>query len=56
MVTTPQCFHKDPVIYAMEKGKKVYCDKPLAHTLEDAAQAVGHAFEDLGEKLNPFNW
>ena len=36
MVTTPQCSHRDPAIAALESGKKVYCDKPIAHTLKDA--------------------
>jgi predicted dehydrogenase len=36
MVTTPQCAHRDPAISALESGKKVYCDKPIAHTLDDA--------------------
>ena len=36
LVTTPQCAHKDPAVAALESGKKVYLDKPIAHTLEDA--------------------
>ena len=36
MVTTPQNAHRMPAIIALESGKKVYCDKPIAHTLEDA--------------------
>ncbi len=36
MVNTPQYAHKDPTIAALRSGKKVYLDKPLAHTLEDA--------------------
>ncbi len=36
VVTTPQCAHKDPAVAALESGKKVYLDKPIAHTLEDA--------------------
>lgn len=36
MVTTPQYFHMPPVVYALERGKKVFCEKPIAHTLEDA--------------------
>ncbi len=36
MVNTPQYAHRDPTIAALRSGKKVYLDKPLAHTLEDA--------------------
>ncbi|MBN2449948.1 MAG: Gfo/Idh/MocA family oxidoreductase [Lentisphaeria bacterium] len=36
MVTTPQCFHREPAVAALRAGKRVYVDKPLAHTLEDA--------------------
>ncbi|MBT3605178.1 MAG: Gfo/Idh/MocA family oxidoreductase [Candidatus Latescibacteria bacterium] len=40
MVTTPQSAHKDPTITALESGKKVYLDKPIAHTLEDAIAII----------------
>lgn len=33
MVTTPQYFHAEPVIYALKKGKLVFCEKPLAHNM-----------------------
>jgi len=33
MVTTPQFFHMPPVVYGLEKKKRIYCDKPLAHNL-----------------------
>jgi predicted dehydrogenase len=49
MVTTPQFCHKEPVIYAIRKGKKVYCDKPLAHTLEDA-QAMYDVWQQDGRR------
>jgi len=40
MITTPQCVHKDPAITALESGKKVYLDKPIAHTLEDTIAII----------------
>ena len=40
MVTTPQSAHKDPTITALESGKKVYLDKPIAHTLDDAIAII----------------
>ncbi|MFW6138363.1 MAG: Gfo/Idh/MocA family protein [Spirochaetota bacterium] len=36
MITTPQYTHKDQAVYALESGKKVFLDKPIAHNLEDA--------------------
>ena len=36
MVNTPQYAHRDPAVKALQAGKRVYVDKPLAHTLEDA--------------------
>jgi UDP-N-acetyl-2-amino-2-deoxyglucuronate dehydrogenase len=36
IVTTPNDTHKDVIVRALEAGKAVYTDKPIAHTLEDA--------------------
>jgi predicted dehydrogenase len=36
MINTPQYAHRDPALKALQAGKRVYVDKPLAHTLEDA--------------------
>jgi UDP-N-acetyl-2-amino-2-deoxyglucuronate dehydrogenase len=36
IVTTPNDTHKDVVVRALEAGKAVYTDKPIAHTLDDA--------------------
>jgi predicted dehydrogenase len=35
-IATPTHLHKDIVIAALEAGKHVYCEAPLAHTIEDA--------------------
>src|ERR1700754_4732275 len=45
IVTTPNDTHKDVIIQALEAGKAVYTDKPIAHTLEDANEiaAAVHA-------------
>jgi predicted dehydrogenase len=37
-VCTPNFLHKEQVITALESGKHVYCDKPLAMDLEEARQ------------------
>lgn len=35
MIGTPNAFHADPAIAAMEAGKALYLEKPLAATLDD---------------------
>lgn len=40
MVTTPQDFHREPALATLTAGKKLYLDKPIAHTLEDALAIV----------------
>jgi predicted dehydrogenase len=39
-VSTPGYLHRDVVIAALEAGKHVYCEKPLANTLDEAAEMV----------------
>ncbi|OGV38840.1 MAG: hypothetical protein A2020_12980 [Lentisphaerae bacterium GWF2_45_14] len=34
MITAPQFFHEEPFRYALKKGKRVFCEKPLAHSME----------------------
>ncbi len=36
VITTPTSSHLDAAIPALMSGKKVYLDKPIAHTIEDA--------------------
>ncbi len=36
VITTPNDTHKDVIIEALDAGKAVYTDKPIAQTLEDA--------------------
>lgn len=35
-IATPTHLHKDLVLAALQAGKHVYCEAPLAHTVEDA--------------------
>ncbi|MEM7602141.1 MAG: Gfo/Idh/MocA family oxidoreductase [Verrucomicrobiota bacterium] len=36
VITSPTAAHAEATIPALESGKKVYLDKPIAHTLQDA--------------------
>jgi len=36
VIATPSHLHKDIALAALESGKHVYCEAPLAHTVEDA--------------------
>jgi predicted dehydrogenase len=36
MILTPNYLHRDPTVKALQSGKRVYLDKPLAHNLEDS--------------------
>jgi len=50
IVATPTHLHKDIVIDALKAGKHVYCEAPLAHTIEDTI-AIAKAARDA-VKLN----
>lgn len=36
VITTPTASHAEATIPALQSGKKIYLDKPIAHTLEDS--------------------
>src|SRR5205823_10521007 len=38
IVATPTHLHKEIVLAALKAGKHVYCEAPLAHTVEDARE------------------
>src|SRR5437667_12167565 len=50
-VCTPPCFHEQIVIDALEAGKYVICEKPLAHTLE-AADRIREVADRFPGKLS----
>lgn len=42
-IATPPCAHRDGVLRALDAGKHVLCEKPLATTLDDARMLVDAA-------------
>jgi len=42
-VCTPQHLHRDIVVSALEHGRHVFCEKPIAHTIEDADAMIAAA-------------
>ena len=50
LITTPNDTHRPLIVQALEAGKAVYTDKPIAHTLEDASVIA----EAAGESGLPF--
>jgi predicted dehydrogenase len=49
-VATPTHLHRGIVIAALEAGKHVYCEMPLAHTIEDA-QAIARAAKSANRQI-----
>lgn len=50
-ICTPPAFHKDLAIAALHAGLTVLCEKPLAHTLEDA-EAIAKAAQSATGTLH----
>ena len=53
IIATPTHLHKDLVIAALAAGKHVYCEAPLAHTLEDAKAIALAAKNAVGRVFQP---
>jgi predicted dehydrogenase len=53
-VSTPNYVHKDQAIAALEAGKHVACEKPLAGTLDDAREMLAAAKK--AKKSKTFVW
>lgn len=47
VIATPTHFHKEIAIEALQAGKHVYCEAPLAHTIEDS-RAIAQAAKKAG--------
>ena len=64
VVATPTHQHKAVVLAALKAGKHVYCEAPLAHTIEDAkviAKAAQESFKQVFQpglqmRSDPQNW
>lgn len=49
IIATPSHLHKDIAIAALKAGKHVYCEAPLAHTVEDAKAIALAAKNSVGQ-------
>ena len=54
-ITTPNNLHVEPALVAMEAGKHVYCEKPMAVKVEDAQQMASAATKAGVHTLVAFN-
>lgn len=52
IVATPTHTHREIAVAALEAGRHVYCEAPLAHTVADA-RAIAAAAETAGRTLQP---
>ncbi len=55
VVTTPDNFHAEHVIAALEAGKHVYCEKPLAISIADCDRILACAEKSRGKLMVGFN-
>lgn len=55
-VGTPNNQHKDMTLAALEAGKHVFCEKPLAATLDDARQMVQAARKAKGKTFVGYSY
>jgi predicted dehydrogenase len=52
IVATPTHAHRDIAVAALQAGRHVYCEAPLAHTVADA-RAIADAADAAGKTLQP---
>lgn len=55
-IATPNALHRDIAIAALENGKHVYCEKPMALTLADADRMVKAAEQSDAKSLLGYNY
>lgn len=53
VVSTPTHLHKQIVLDALEAGKHVYCETPLAHTVEDAREIAKASQKHFAQVFQP---
>jgi predicted dehydrogenase len=53
LIATPSHLHRDIVIEALQAGKHVYCEAPMATTIEDAKAIAKAAREAVGQVFQP---
>lgn len=51
MIASLNCFHKEQTVAALKAGKHVFCQKPLATTLEDC-RAIHQCWRESGRMFN----
>ena len=56
VVAAPNYLHKELSIAALEAGKHVHCEKPMAVTLDDAEQMAQAARDCSSETLSGYNY
>jgi len=39
-IATPDHWHTDPILLSLRKGKDVFCEKPLTHTIQEAIDVM----------------
>lgn len=55
LITTPNCYHEEYAVGALQAGLDVFLEKPLAHTLESAERIAAAAREAEGFCMIGFN-
>lgn len=55
-ITTPNNFHREMAVAILEAGKHVWCEKPMALTLEDAEAMAEAARKARGKTLLGYNY
>jgi predicted dehydrogenase len=55
VVTSPDRFHAEHVIAALRSGKHVYCEKPMAISLEDCDRILAAEADSPGKLMIGFN-
>ena len=55
-ITTPNALHAEMAVYALERGKHVWCEKPMAPSLADAERMAAAARASGGVTVLGYNY